>query len=358
MKHDDDAVLGLRFRPRHSTADPHVIPAMNLVQALDGLQRTIHLVAMMRERKEIRRRARITHDIENRFQLHCLAASEGSYYQRTFIAAKDATLLSQEDVHGVMGTTKGLLAAVNTGDVQLFSETVVDSAYRTPILTALEKMFERQGNHYLLTIEDSHEVTIADSKAAAEYIPRIKESRLPINTQMIVTGILTKIDFKEHKLWLFMSETGRTVECIYDEDVEQTLLENARDLIQVIGTIEIDEGGNPKRVTDIQEIHSVNIDDMDIIDILPANLYGVPQGSPMEMKVKVSLSDDGQSYCAEIPVFGIDLAAHTRIDLIDSLTAEISFLWENIARESDENLAPKAQLLKARLHQYFREVAA
>lgn len=70
----------------------HVLPALTLVKALEGLQRTIHLVAIMKEGRQIRKRARVTRDIEDRFQLHCEGAAEGRFYQQTFIAEKDHSL--------------------------------------------------------------------------------------------------------------------------------------------------------------------------------------------------------------------------------------------------------------------------
>ena len=84
----------------------HVLPAFNLVQALDGLQRTIHLVAMMKEGREVWKRARVTRDIEERFELNCEVAAPGSFYQPTFIAEKDQSLFSPDDVREVSEITK------------------------------------------------------------------------------------------------------------------------------------------------------------------------------------------------------------------------------------------------------------
>ena len=92
MDYEPEAYFGLRFQPRHAESISHVLPAQNLICALEGLQRTIHLVAMMTTGREVRTRARVTRDIEDRFQLQCGVPEAGSYYQPTFIAERDQSL--------------------------------------------------------------------------------------------------------------------------------------------------------------------------------------------------------------------------------------------------------------------------
>lgn len=354
MEYEQERYFGLHFQPRHGEKMQHVLPASNLVQALEGLQRTIHLVAMMKEGREVRKRARVTRDIEDRFQLHCEVAAEGSFYQPTFIAEKDQSLFSPEDVREVAEITKNLLSSIGAGDEQGFKKVVVDSAFRSPILASLGKMFEGQGGHYRLAVEDKSGRVIADSVAASEAISRFKESRLSPDTHTIVTGYFNKVDFKEHKLSLLIPSSGRLISCIYDEDIEQALLDNARDLIQVVGTIELDEDGNPQRITDVQEVHPVNTDDIDVIDLLPEYLKAKELNN---LRVQVQLSEDKQTYFARLDELGIEQAAYTRSDLVDALQAELEFLWNSIAKEADENLSPKARALKEALQKFFQEMS-
>src|ERR1700733_6150907 len=57
----------------------HAVPAPALVQALQQFQRIVHLLAMAEEGREVRQRARITHDIDRRFPLICRIPQEGGY---------------------------------------------------------------------------------------------------------------------------------------------------------------------------------------------------------------------------------------------------------------------------------------
>ncbi|MFV1594065.1 hypothetical protein VWZ88_16040 [Phaeobacter sp. JH20_36] len=354
MDFEQETFFGLHFKPRHGDEGAHVLPAHNLVQALEGLQRTIHLVAMMREGREVKTRARVTRDIEDRFQLHCQIPKEGSFYQPTFIAERDQTIFSLDDVREVAQITRSLLSSIGTGDEQNFKKTIVDSAFRTPIIASLGKMFGGQGTHYSLAVEDKAGNVIVDSVPATDALEQLRQARLSPGTHSIVTGYFNKVDFKERKLSLFIPSTGRLISCLYEEDIEPALLENARDLIQVVGTIELDEDGNPQRITDVQEVHPVNVDDIDLIELLPDYLKANELNN---LRVTVELSEDKQTYFAKLDELGIDHAAYTRSDLVDVLEAELDFLWKNVAQEDDDNLAPKALLLKAKLKKLFKEIS-
>lgn len=354
MDLEQETFFGLHFEPRHDRDGAHVLPAQNLVQALEGLQRTIHLVAMMNAGREVKTRARVTRDIEERFQLHCEVPKEGSYFQPTFIPERGPSLFSPDKVREVAQITRNLLDSIKTGDEQDFRRTVVDSAFRAPIIASLEKMFGGQGGNYRLSVKNKAGNVIVDSVSATDSLERLRQARLSPDTHSIVTGYFNKVDFKEHKLSLLIPSTGRLISCLYEEDIEPALLENARDLIQVVGTIELDDDGNPQRITDVQEVHPVNVDDIDLIDLLPDYLKANELNN---LRISVELSEDKQTYFAKSDELGIDQAAYTRPDLVDALEAELDFLWRHVAQEDDENLTLKARQLKADLKRWFKEIS-
>lgn len=353
LEPEESTFFGLHFHYRGDESDrPHILPARNLIQALEGLQRTVHLVAMMHEGREIRSRARITHEIEEHFQLHCAVPKSGSYYQPTFVADPSPSLLAQQALLEVANDTRSLIKAIAENDEAKFKHVVADSAYRGPILSSLEKTFKEQRGLYRLDIEDERGEIIASSAIAFEAIENLKKSRIPENTYSIITGYFNRVDFKERKITIQL-QSGHSVNCIYDEEVEPTLLENARDLIQIVGMVEVDENGNPKRVTDVQEVHAVDTSEIDIIEVLPDYLKSLELNN---MQAKVYLSEDNQTYFASIEDIGIETAAYTRSDLMEGIRAEIDFLWRNIAKEDDENLTSDAVEVKNKLQRYFKEM--
>lgn len=354
MASERDTFFGLHFKPRHERDEAHVLPVQNLIQALEGLQRTIYLVAMMKEGREIKTRARVTREIEDRFQLLCGISKEGSYYQPTFIPERGESLFSPDETQEVAEVTRNLLASLESGNEGEFKRSVADSAFRQPIISSLGKMFGGKAGQYQLLVEDADGTVLASSSAATNSLERFYQSRVAADTRSIVTGYFNRVDFKERKLSLLLPDSGHSVSCFYDPDIEPTLLENARDLIQVVGTVELDGNGIARRITDVQEVHPVNTDDIDIVELLPDYL------KPNELnnlRVEVELSEDKQTYFAKFDGLEIDLAAYTRNDLVSALEAELEFLWKNIAQEDDESLAPKARLLKAELIKYFKEIS-
>ena len=352
-KPEEDTFFGLHFHFRGEASErPHVLPARNLIQALEGLQRTIHLVAMMREGREVRSRARITHEIEEHFQLHCATPTPGSYYQSTFVADPNPGLLAEQLLQSVADDTRELMKAVADNNEVEFKHIVPDSAYRGPILSSLGKMFNEQRGPYRLDVEDRERNIIATSSSASEAIEKFRKSRIPENTYSIVAGFFNRIDFKEKKFSIQV-QSGYTVNCFYDEEVEPVLLENARDLIQVVGMVEVDDNGRPKRITDVQEVHAVDKSDIDVLEVLPDYLKSI---SLNNMQAHVSLSDDNQTYFASIEDLGIESAAYTRDDLIEGLRAEIDFLWKQIAMEDDNDLTEQAIAVKNNLLKHFKEM--
>lgn len=353
MGESADTFFGLHFKEKYEDATKHNVPALNLVQALEGLQRTVHLVAMMQEGREVRSRARVTRDIEERFQLLCEPSSAGSFYQSTFIAERDQSLFSPDEAREVAEVTRKLLSAIASGDERAFKNAVPDSAFRGPIISSVGKMFSGNSGRYRLDVEDKSGQVLVSGEDVFSTVESWRQSKSSKDTLSILTGYVSKVDFKERKLTLHIPSTGRLITCIYEEQIEGVLLENARDLVQVVGTIDLDDDGNPKRITDVQEVHAVNIDDIDVIELLPANLK---PNALNNLRVKVELTEDKQTYLAALPELGIEVAAYTRSDLVSSLEAEIGFLWKNIAKEDDSLLAAKAKELKDKLNTLFVEI--
>ena len=65
--------------------------------------------------------------------------------------------------------------------------------------------------------------------------------------------------------------------------------------------------------------------------------------------------DDGELLMVTDEDLELHVYAQTRGQLINDLTVELLFLWDEYAHEPDENLTPKAQLLKSKLLERCRE---
>lgn len=360
MDSRDDTFFGLHFEPLGESEGSHDLPAHTLVQALDGLQRTIHLVAMMTEKQEIKTRVRVPRDVEKRYQLHCQVPVPGSYCQPTYIAPRESQhSLSGDELARTASAVRDILRSMGREDDEAFKQAIPDSAYRAPIIASLTRMLDAGGAGSRLAVQDKAGNQMLDSATATSSLERIRQARLAPDahspdTHSVATGHLSKIDFKASKIFLVMPGTGHSISCLYDQSIEATLLENARDLIQVVGTIELDENGHARRITDVQEVHAVNTDDIDLADLLPDHLE---LREPSSFEISVKLSEDRQTYLAEFDALDIREAAYTRSDLISALKVEIDFLWNDIAQVEDDGLAPDARLLKEEVRKFFKETS-
>ena len=68
------------FRFSHATAETLSVPAALLIQTLEGAQRVIWLLALAAENRDIRMRARIPVEIEQRYQYKMQPAASGQLY--------------------------------------------------------------------------------------------------------------------------------------------------------------------------------------------------------------------------------------------------------------------------------------
>ena len=73
-----------------------------------------------------------------------------------------------------------------------------------------------------------------------------------------VTGELTSIDFAARKVSITYPPTSMTLECIYEEAVEDFLYEKRRDLFQVTGRVLLDSEGAPKQMSDVTDIRDLD----------------------------------------------------------------------------------------------------
>ena len=206
---------------------------------------------------------------------------------------------------------------------------------------------------YRFAIQNGDGRTFFDAHTALPHIQEIlRPGQEPIETTSVVTGKFSRVDFEARKLEILHPATNTMLDCLYQDDVEPLLLNNPRELIQVVGTVELNADGAPMRITDVQEILEV--------DLSPITVRQVPleEGSLVALQpvmLTPVLSETKQFYEIDNGDLGISLIAFTRDELIDALNEEIAVLWAEYAQESDEKLTDGAQALKARLLGAFEE---
>lgn len=331
----------------------HTVPASALLKSLQQLQRIVHLLAMQAEKKEVRQRARLTHEIEKRFPLICGIPQDGGYALPVEIGDPSHRLFDEQVIVDVARTTRRVLSAVNSGDRAEFYEVVPDRYFRRNILKAFQAMQPSARSGLIVHVEDWHHQKLLDGLGAQDGLNALMARPEPdlSATPAFVTGALTKMEFQERRMQLKLLGTGKALEASYGDDFEPVLLEHPRALIQVHGNVLYGEDGQPASISDVDEILDV--------DESPIEVSSVPYRQKKlrartALTFNVEFDAESQTYEAMGP-FGVVIAATVRPELEASLDAELAMLWDEYALAKPEDLTSAARKLREELLGCFEE---
>lgn len=333
-------------------ADANQIPAPLLIQVLTGLQRTIHLLAMDIERLEVRKKDRVTGDIERKYAVFCSQSRAGSYQLRVHIGDPTCDLFAKDSIREVSESFQHCVEIVSEQHKGRLSEIVPHKVRRTRVLDSLRSMIPKKGSGIRLRVKRESGPDFFDSlrvqSGLRQFLP-VGDDEEAIRT---VTGRLSKIDFDEQKITIVYPVTNRDLDCIYDESVEDLLLENPREFIQVTGKVILDENDEPKRIVDVENIREVDLSPF-YLEEFEYSEWTLRFRKPFMLEPE--LDETKQLICLQEPNLGIDIYAFTRDELDEVLSAEIDALWRNYAMEEDDKLTPQAQELKRNLKDALQE---
>lgn len=326
------------------------VPAAVLAQALGGLQRLVHLLAMRVEGRTLNKRARPSADIQQRFPVLCLPPREGSYLSPTVIGRHDAQWLDDDETGKIARQLADVMAAANSGDVALLDKAVPDPTYRRFMFAALADMLPPPGSGIELEVQQDGRDLLVASRAR----PLLARNRDKVIGQMrgVVTGYLFDIDFEGQRFGLYHPPSERKLSCTYDPDGESMLLEHPLDLIQVIGLVERDDEGGLLRVVRVDEVLEI---DASPFDIEGFDFEGKRFRTNQPLRVEPSFEKEDQLFLATLPELGIDTFAETREELEGAVRDELQVLWREYAEADDGELAPDALALKHSLRDIFVE---
>ncbi len=352
----DETYFGLRFRP--SGRDTHSVTVETLIPALEGLQRTARLVAMMDSDLEVGAHGRIDREIKKRFRLRWTPSSKGSLHQPVVLEGPDGNNFGFDSLRRVSSVTKWLMSAAAKGDDCEFERHAPKSAYWPHLLSSLGKTFGKGRGRCDLSIEEMEGTEIARGESVSKGLALLRKSLrgreesepfiLPA-----VTGYLGKIDLRKSEISLVVPGRERQLICGYSNKHETLIIDNRKDLIQIEGDIVANGEEVPQRIAEVSRIQAVNTEDIDMVEILPKNLEILNVKMP---SVEVFLSEDKQVFHAEYEAFDICQVAYTRAEMLNILKSEMEILWMEYALEDDEKLSPCARVLKRKLKRSFREV--
>ena len=356
--------LQLKFGGR--ATEGNVVPVVVLANSLQSLQRAVHLLGMCQEGKEVRHRLRVSAEIEERYRILCQLPEEGSYITPLMIGDTSQDLFDTA-VGAVAESLHDLLSGIVAQDSSRICSVLPDPKYRTPVLEALRKMTPRKQSDIEIALQSRSGDDLYVPNKDANFLENIIEGHIVVDEDAFAnahyrfvgidtatfTGHLIGIDFDRRMLRLHYHPTERELQCHYQPEVEEALLENARELIQVVGQAQIDANGNPERINEVEKIIEVDLSDIEIDGF---EVSGKRIIAKQLVTFKPILDHTYQHFALQDSLFGIQLLAGGREELKIDIYDELDLLWRQYAEERDEVLSDDALKLKNQLLDAF-EVA-
>ena len=331
-----------------------VVPASVLIQTLEGAQRAIWLIALSREHREIKSRARIPSDIEQRYQLKCEIPALGSYVLPAFVESGQPNLLPLSQVGNVLADFEGIADSLKRGSRDDVARFLPDTAIRRRVVDAFQQLGPKPGSGWLLDIrQNGASVRLDDGWQGS--IRRMYSATISEPDIETVNSELIGIDFANRQLTILPLGSARqkTLEVTYPDDLEDFLLENRKSVIQITGRTLRDENDELNRLFDLEAIAPLDLSPLQFTEIRYRDTQ-LKFFTPLV--IEPQLSDDRNYVTLFNSDLGVDVFAGTISALVDELAEAISVTWKNYALADDAELSPKALALKQRLLKTLQEV--
>lgn len=334
-------------------AGDDVVPAAVLVQILQSAQQAFELIGIHVEGRSIRERARVSARTSERFRLICQLPRRGCYAVPVTVGAGSSDLIHAQLAERAVEIFQRLMQRVSARDASDLASVLPDERIRRRVLEVTKGMVPRAGSRWTVAIEDAAGVRFATLDQAA--LPFLTEALVPVEQReaaKVVTGELKNIDFIERKLTIIYPPTGRVLECIYDEELEDLLYDCRRELIQVTGRVVLDDRDEPRQIIDVSDIRDLDLSPLEIDSIAQPRLRLAAAPS---LVLQVHTDEMKQLLCVEDASLGISAFAPTRADLLSEVQDQLAMLWTEYALAADSELDEPARQLKQALRDRLSE---
>jgi hypothetical protein len=263
--------------------------------------------------------------------------------------------LLAEHVTAALDVFHKMIVGIARRDTAQISAALPDQGLRHRVLEAIRGMSPRADDKWSLKLWDARNVEFGELNTDSETI--IRDAIVPVAERaasQVVTGQLTNINFTHRVVTIFYPPTKREMECVYEDAVEELLIENRRGLIQVTGQVVLDDAGAPKKIIDVNDIRELDLSPITVDTVkIGAGVLKARQGVTLEP----ATDETQQLICVENAALGIDAFARTREALVSELNEQIGMLWQEYALADNDSLDGEAIKMKQSLLAAFSEVA-
>lgn len=343
----------IEFHFKGIEEDISSLPVEYMINLLTNMQDLMYFMVSAKEGKVYNQRFKASKDVKNQYIMQCELPERGCYAQTISIDDKTVPpLLAGVSTEHIADDIERFLFNIREDKESEINHYFSSQKQLSKALTYVRKAFPAADNNIYVSVNDNNAL---DSRIIQDKVTHIIDKIQPkIEEHMgIITGRLKSINFDERKIVIQYPVTKKDLDCFYNDDIEDMLIDNRRQLLQITGDVTLDDDNYPRKISDV-----INIQEIDLSPILLSEIsYGdltlrfknpvhlIPELDETEQLYKVSFQD----LC-------IDINEYTRIDLENAVSEHIVFLWNEYAKEKNENLTNEAIILKNKLLQLIEEV--
>lgn len=327
-------------------ADSNGIPAEVLVRTLSGMQQLVYLVASDSVNRKLGQRFRVSDDIEQGYRLICKLPQAGSYSVPLALEGRNLQLtILPPDYATVFDRIEAFFTSVVSGQINSVNSHFSDQAFAKRALVELRKFLPKADDSWRFGFgKPQAKSEIVLTKDTVKQIDQYLREDLPLESITTITGELIKIDFDERMVYLRYPPTRQQIECIYSNELEDVMIENRRQYIQVTGQFTVDSNGNPIRLTDVTRIEPLDLSPI-VLHEVSFNDRNFRFRRPLQLTPELE-PEGKQLLTVENPQLGINVFAYSREALLEEISEQIAFLWDDYALSEDDSLTPEAIALK------------
>lgn len=321
-----------------------------LTKVLSHAQQVVYLLALSRTGYEVRHRIRVSEEVRAEYALQCTPSRTSSFVQRVHLEPED-TLFEQSPQDEVIQEFATVAESIGRSDWEDVRKVVPDSLLRRRLVDEMASMMPPSDAGWYLELKRKgvHFATFngATTRNVKDYLRRLREPEQVLPEAVTIAGELIKIDFASRKLTVRHHPTSRALECEYQDEIEEMLVENRRQLLHLSGLVELDKQDQPIRMTDVFDIRDVNLDNHVVHDIpVRSALLRFREGG---RTFKIRLDESGAYFLIEDPELDILVFAESREAVVTELQEQIAVLWIEYAEADEGDLTPSAVELRSTL---------
>ena len=169
-----------------------------------------------------------------------------------------------------------------------------------------------------------------------------------------IAGELIRVQLDEHKLALYYTPTGRVLDCLYDPELENFIIDNLRGLIQVRGKIQLNDRDEPDRIVESYAVTEINLEPLKLFQ---ASAKGTTIKFTHPLKFEFTFDEEEQEACLWNENLNIYAVGSTREKAILEIEEDIIWLWKEYVTTPNNELSDDACELKLKLEEIFEEVS-